>query len=146
MKLFLDTTVLLAACGSSQGSSHAIIFEYASWNKWKLISSPYCFAEVQKNLTKLPQKTWPQWQKIQPLLISAPDVVTLNKPSLLSAGKDKPILYSAIACKADALLTLDTTDFKILLNTTVYGVEVQTPGQFLLNQRKLKILVEPEEE
>jgi hypothetical protein len=51
---------------------------------------------------------------------------------LLAASKDKPVLISALAARCDALLTLDTGDFDLLLGTEVYGMLVTTPRDFLM--------------
>lgn len=142
MKLFLDSTVLMAASGSTKGGSYAVIHEYADRNKWELISSSYCFAEVQNNIKKLSHAAWGRWHMIQKRLSMTSDILTLNKPSLLLAGKDKPILFTAISCHVDVLLTLDTTDFKVILDTVVYGVEVRTPAKFLEVQRSQNRLIE----
>jgi hypothetical protein len=63
-----------------------------------------------------------------------PDALTSKKPLLLTAAKDKPVLISALAAKSDVLLTLDKGDFGILLDTTVYGMLVSTPRDFLVRQ------------
>lgn len=48
MRLFLDTSVLLAACGSATGASREI-FRRAPANDWTLIATPYVVAEVLRN-------------------------------------------------------------------------------------------------
>jgi hypothetical protein len=45
VKLFLDTSVLLAACGSAKGSSRAV-FQYAPAQGWELMASPWVIGEV----------------------------------------------------------------------------------------------------
>jgi hypothetical protein len=42
------------------------------------------------------------------------DVLTLNRPAVFHAAKDRPILFSALAW-ADVLLTLDRGDFGSLM-------------------------------
>lgn len=54
MRLFLDTSVLLAASGSSRGASRAL-FSYQPANAWTLVSSGYCVAETKRNVGKLPE-------------------------------------------------------------------------------------------
>jgi predicted nucleic acid-binding protein len=49
------------------------------------------------------------------------------------ATKDKPVLISALAAHCEVLLTLDKTDFGILLGTEVYGMKVSTPRDFLMH-------------
>ena len=51
MRLFLDSSVLLAAAGSANGASRAV-FSYALAQNWSLISSPYALNEVLHNLAK----------------------------------------------------------------------------------------------
>lgn len=43
------------------------------------------------------------------------DVLTLDRPAVFHAGKDRPILFSALAW-ADVLLTLDRGDFGGLMD------------------------------
>jgi hypothetical protein len=63
-----------------------------------------------------------------------PNALTSRKPLLLTASKDKPVLISALAAKCEVLLTLDKGDFGILLGTTVYGMRVNTPRDFLIEE------------
>lgn len=43
------------------------------------------------------------------------DVLTLDRPAVFLAGKDRPILFGALAW-ADVLLTLDQNDFGALMD------------------------------
>lgn len=52
MRLFLDTSVLLAASGSSKGASRFLIAEAAA-HGWELVSSDYCDEETRRNLPKV---------------------------------------------------------------------------------------------
>ena len=54
---------------------------------------------------------------------------------MFERSKDKPVLFSALAC-ADVLLTLDRRDFGDLLGRTIYGLRVLTPGEFLRIERE----------
>jgi hypothetical protein len=51
---------------------------------------------------------------------------------VLTASKDKPVLISALAARCEVLLTLDKADFGLLLETVVYGMQVTTPRDFLI--------------
>ena len=62
------------------------------------------------------------------------DVVTLNRPVLFAASKDRPILFTALAW-AEVLLTLDRSDFKDLLGSQFYGLRVRLPSDFLTGER-----------
>ena len=60
-----------------------------------------------------------------------PNALTSIRPLLLAVSKDKPVLISALAAECNAFLTLDTGDFGIVLESTVYGMRVSTPRDFL---------------
>jgi hypothetical protein len=62
------------------------------------------------------------------------DVLTLGLPVVFPAGKDRPILFSALAW-ADILLTLDWGDFGGLMDKPFYGLLVLKPGLFLERER-----------
>jgi len=62
------------------------------------------------------------------------DVLTLDRPVVFEAAKDRPILFGAFAW-ADVLLTLDSADFGELLGKTFYGLRVLKPGIFLEQER-----------
>ncbi len=53
MKLFLDTSVLLAASGSDRGASREL-FRRAAGCGWVLLTTPYVIEEVHTNLPNLP--------------------------------------------------------------------------------------------
>ncbi len=63
-----------------------------------------------------------------------PNALTRRKPLLLTASKDKPVLISALAAECEMLLTLDKADFGLLLGTTVYGMQANTPRDFLIGE------------
>lgn len=133
MNLFLDTSVLLAASGSEKGASRAL-FTYAELADWKLITSPYAIEETLRNLPKLPVAASRTWLRLRPRVVITDDVVTVNRPTLFAASKDRPILFSALA-SAEVLLTLDRKDFADLLGSTFYGLLVMTPADFLTRER-----------
>jgi len=133
VKLFLDTSVLLAACGSDHGASHAV-FDYAPALRWTLISTPYVVDEVLGNLPILPSAATSKWARLRQTLILMDDVLTLDRIVVFEPAKDRPILFSALAW-SDALLTLDRRDFGALLGRSFYGLPVLTPAMFLQRER-----------
>ncbi len=133
MKIFLDSSVLLSACGSTRSLSR-LITEIADERGWNLVSASYCRAETQKNLGKLGTEAILRWPVLEASVEWVPNALTSRKPLLLTASKDKPVLISALAATCDLLLTLDKSDFEILLGTTVYGMLVSTPRDFLISQ------------
>ncbi len=63
------------------------------------------------------------------------DELAFDWPILFEASKDKPVLFTALAC-TDVLLTLDRRDFRELLGKTIYDLRVLTPGEFLRTERE----------
>jgi predicted nucleic acid-binding protein len=133
VRLFLDTSVLLAACASGRGASREI-FRRCREQRWRLISTPYAIEEVVRNLRKFPVSTSAEWVRLRPHLRIRDNVLTLDRPVVFPAGKDRPILFGALAW-ADVLVTLDRGDFASLLGTAFYGLLVLKPGDFLKRER-----------
>ena len=133
MRLFLDTSVLLAACGSATGASREI-FRRAPSNDWTLIATPFVLEEVLCNLPDFPPATSGDWSRMRPAILVMDDVLTVDRPAVFQAAKDRPILFSALAW-ADVLLTLDRGDFGELLGKSFYDLRVLKPGVFLELQR-----------
>jgi hypothetical protein len=133
VRLFVDTSVLLAASGSGAGASSEI-FRRAPANGWVLVSTPYALEEVLRNLPDLPPLASAEWARLRPALLAMDDVLTLDRPAVFPAGKDRPILFGALAW-ADVLLTLDRADFGGLMDKPFYGLLVVKPGTFLERER-----------
>ena len=52
MRLFLDSSVLLAASGSASGAAR-LLFNEATVAGWSLVTSDYCLRETEHNVSKL---------------------------------------------------------------------------------------------
>lgn len=136
MILFCDTSVLLAACGSSSGASR-YVFEQATLYGWRLVSCPWCVLEAVKNAPKLPGSAMVVWRdEIEPALDIVSDALTLDKLLVFPKSKDRPVLLAALAAEADVLLTLDRADFQNAIGDVIYGMDIRTPGGFLMDQRR----------
>ena len=133
MRLFLDSSILLSVAGSEKSLSRLIVKIADEWG-WDLVTAFYCRDESNRNIVKFPPKAAKAWKALQDDLSFTPNALTSNRPLILSASKDKPVLISALAAKCDILLTLDTGDFGILIDTKVYGMQVTTPRSFLIAQ------------
>jgi predicted nucleic acid-binding protein len=133
MRLFLDTSVLLAASGSANGASREI-FRLSAKNSWTLVATPYVIQEVLRNLSNFPPHASIDWDDLHGELLLMADVFTADRPAVFATAKDRPILFSALAW-ADVLLTLDRGDFQTLLGNDFYGLKILTPGRFLLRER-----------
>ncbi|MGB1127348.1 MAG: hypothetical protein ACPG3X_03125 [Opitutales bacterium] len=64
------------------------------------------------------------------------NALTSDDIILFEKAKDRPVLISALACKPDALLTLDRADFHERLGQQFYGIAIRTPGEWLMEQRE----------
>lgn len=111
MRLFIDTSVLLAASGSAKGASRFLIAEAAA-HGWELLSSDYCAEETRRNLPKLGRSAASAWKtEIAPRVQLMRASVALDKPLVFPKMKDRPVVITALAVRAEWLLTLDATDF-----------------------------------
>ena len=133
MRLFLDTSVLLAASGSDRGASREL-FRRATECGWILLTTPYVVEEVHRNLPDLPAGATAEWARLRPELALMDDVLTLDRAAVFEPAKDRPILFSALAW-SQVLLTHDRADFGKLFGATFYGLSILTPGMFLESER-----------
>jgi len=140
VRIFLDTSVLLAAAGSSRGASRFLITQ-ADAHGWELVSSDYCAEEARRNLPKLGRSAAAAWRTaIAPSLRLARASLALDKPLVFPKAKDRPVVITVLATRAEWLLTLDEADFRGKLGREVYGLRIATPGEFLREQRARGVL------
>jgi predicted nucleic acid-binding protein len=134
--LFLDTSVLLSACASAKGASRFII-EAAKANRWQLISAHYCREETRRNLHKLGEQAEKFFNKqLDRRMDWRVDALTSADIIVFDKAKDRPVLISALSVKPSALLTLDRADFHDKLGTQFYGIDIRTPGEWLMEMRE----------
>ena len=140
MNLFLDSSILLAARGSATGASRAV-FQLAPQNGWVLLVSRYVLSEVERNLRLLSPAAIEDWQRLRPDLRVVDDVLSLDRPAIFPASKDRPVLFTALAW-ADVLLTLDRGDFDAVIGRQFYGLAVLVPADFLIRERSAGRLID----
>jgi hypothetical protein len=87
-----------------------------------------------RNLPDFPLNATTDWLRLRGQLLVMDDVLTLDRPVIFLAGKDRPILFGALAW-ADVLLTLDRGDFSGLLDGEFYGLSVLKPGTLVARHR-----------
>jgi hypothetical protein len=85
---------------------------------------------VLRNLPDMPRSASTEWARLRPEILIMDDVLTLDRPAVFPAAKDRPILFSALAW-ADVLITLDRGDFGSLMDQSFYGLLIVKPGTFL---------------
>lgn len=131
MRVFLDSSVLLAAAGSDQGASRYVILNQRR-ARMHLITADYCIKEVEFNLAKLgPSSSQAWYTQIKPRLKIVPVRLSLTKILIYPRAKDRPVIITALGVRAGCLLTLDKSDFKGLLGENIYGMWILSPAQFL---------------
>ena len=134
LNVFIDSSVAIAASLSANGASREV-FNQAARHGWHLLLSPWVLREVRDNLADKPPECVRAWVLLRKKATLEGDELTFDWPIAFEASKDKPVLFSALAC-ADVLLTLDRRDFRDILGQTVYGLRVLTPGEFLRIERE----------
>lgn len=133
MKLFIDSSVALAAAGQKTGASR-FIFDTARALGWELQASNYILREIVANLPRLPPLASQDWPALARRLVIVRDLASFEYPAVFSPGKDRPVLFTA-AGWADVLLTLDRRHFGQLFRTGFYSLLVSPPGDFLSGER-----------
>ena len=134
LRIFLDSSVALAASMSSKGASHEI-FHFAGHQDWTLLVSPWVLRAVRLDLASKSPLAVRMWMTLRFLLELEDDELTFDWPVIFKKSKDKPVLFNAFAC-ADVLLTLDRRESGELIDKTIYGLQVLTPGEFLRIERE----------
>ncbi len=127
--MFLDASVILAACGRDSGASRRI-FDIRKHEGWALLASGYVMCEVRANIGSLGKQAVTDWRRLESDLRLVRDQYVLDWLVVFPPAKDRPVLFTALAF-ADALLTLDKRDFGPLMGTGFYGLEIMKPGDFL---------------
>jgi predicted nucleic acid-binding protein len=134
VRLFLDSSVVVSASLSATGASREV-FRHAVSQGWQLLVSPWVLREVRDNLAGKPPEATRAWIALRADTTVEGDELVFDWPIVFEASKDKPVLFTALAC-ADILLTLDRRDFLGLLGETIYGLKIETPGHFLRTERE----------
>ncbi|TSC75087.1 MAG: hypothetical protein G01um101430_588 [Parcubacteria group bacterium Gr01-1014_30] len=134
MRVFLDTSCIIAAVLSQTGGSFRIVSE-AEVRGITIIVSRYVIREAEKNiLLKYPECA-------ESLLNIASSFTFVRDPSLRDVKRlsevvdkdDAPVLGAALLSRADALLTLDHRDFiqNIKVQKSFPLLKIMTPGEFI---------------
>lgn len=105
MKVFLDASVILAACGRETGASRRI-FDIHRQEGWLLLAGGYVIGEVRANIGALGEQAVADWRRLESALNLVRDQFVVDWPVVFAPAKDRPVLFTALAF-ADVLLTLD---------------------------------------
>jgi len=139
IRVFLDSSVLIAACGSANGASHAVIV-MAEIGLFNIVISEQVVDECERNLLKKLPIALPIFRQIlstiAPEIIPNPCITEVEKWMAIIEAKDAPILAAAVVGKVNRLLTLNTKDFTPEVSAES-GLLMQTPSQFIQEIRAL---------
>ncbi len=135
-KIFLDSNVLLSGLFSDKGAPR-IILDLLTLNLPFLAGATgrYNLMEVERNLKKRMPAAITLYHKYLPKLglevVPLPSQETVRSMAGIIAEKDIPVLASAIACKAEYLITGDKKDFVRLKTDKRYNLTIVGPSDFI---------------
>ena len=134
IKVFIDTSVLIAGVSSVTGASAAVL-DLCEAEVLQMVVSRQVLVEADRNFSaKLPNLVIQFRRFIQNLailMVEDPPAKSVERAASLIHRKDAPILAAAMESEADYLITLDK---KHLLKQKVrrnIPIEVCTPADFL---------------
>ncbi len=135
-KVFLDSNVILSGLFSDKGAPR-IILDLLTLKLPMLTGSTgrYNLLEVERNLKKKMPQALPLYHKYLPKLslevVALPSQEQIKSMTGAIAEKDVPVLVSAIACRADYLITGDKKDFDRLKGTQTHNLTIVSPAEFI---------------
>ncbi|MEK7521745.1 MAG: putative toxin-antitoxin system toxin component, PIN family [Patescibacteria group bacterium] len=109
IKVFIDSSVLIAAAISSKGSARDLITK-ALRNELKVVISDLVIEETQRNLSNKAPKALPSLQLFLEALnpeVTTPSKSLVTKVARVVERKDAPIVAGAISSKSDYLVSYD---------------------------------------
>ncbi len=134
IKVFIDTSVLIAGVASVAGASAAVL-DLCESETVQMVVSRQVLVEADRNFSaKLPNLVSPYRQFIRvlaPLMVDDPPPTAVKKASALVGPKDAAILAAAIEEKVDYLITLDKKHFLKEKTSPDLPLEICTPADFL---------------
>ena len=142
LRVFLDTSAILAGLNSSRGAAGVVLSLVAS-SKIVGVISPQIIEEGKRVIgLKFPNLylAWTSFLLLRLEVTPAPSLVQIRRAYALLPTSDAPILASAIQAKPDALVTWNTRDFfrsKVLESVTF---PVLRPGDFLALAREKALI------
>jgi hypothetical protein len=126
-RTFLDANVMFLA-SYRERAALTILWQLPDV---RLLTSTYILQEIWHNVAEAGQRV-----RLASLITAMELVAELaeNEPLAKSSGlpaKDVPVLHAAISGRATHLVTADVRHFGPLLGTTIGGVLVQLPADYL---------------
>ena len=134
IKVFLDTSVLIAGVASLTGASAAVL-DLCEAESLQMVISRQVLVEADRNFSaKLPGLVNEFRQFIRnlvPLMVEDPPAAAVERAAGLIDRKDAAILAAAIESKVEFLITLDKKHFLKQKVQRNIPIEICTPSDFL---------------
>ena len=134
IKVFIDTSVLIAGVASVSGAS-ATVLDLCEAESIQMVISRQVLVEADRNFSaKLPGLVtqFRQFMRnLAPLMAEDPPRAAVERAAALIAQKDAAILAAALEAKVDYLITLDKKHFLKPKVKENIPLEVCTPADFL---------------
>ncbi|MEG4837564.1 PIN domain-containing protein [Microcoleus sp. B9-D4] len=138
-RIFADSSVLIAGCGSRTGASRAVL-TMAEIGLFKLVVSEQVLEECDRNLRKKIPAALPIFTEllttINPEIQPDPSLEESSRWAGIIEAKDTPILAAAVLANVDRLLSLNTKDFTAEV-AAQSGLIIQTPAEFVTEIREI---------
>ncbi|HAT14767.1 MAG TPA: hypothetical protein DCS91_15395 [Microcoleaceae bacterium UBA11344] len=138
-RIFADSSVLIAGCGSRTGASRAVL-TMAEIGLFKLVISDQVLEECDRNLRKKIPAAMPIFTEllaaINPEIQPDPSLEASSQWAAIIEAKDTPILAAAVLANVDRLLSLNTKDFTAQV-AAQSGLIIQTPAEFVREIREI---------
>jgi putative PIN family toxin of toxin-antitoxin system len=134
LKVFLDTSALIAGIASSKGAAREVL-RLAETGLIEIYVSRQVIVEADRNIeAKLPEML-DEYRKyiktLSPKLTDDPTHKEVKKYYSVINADDAPILAAAVSSKADCLVTWDKRHFMKKDIRTGSDLKIFTPGEFL---------------
>lgn len=134
IRVFLDSSALIAGVVSASGGAHAIL-ALAEAGKLEILVSRQVLVECERNLrAKLPRSVALFSQIVQavnPTIVSDPPFERVQAVHGWIEAKDAVVLAAAMSAKPDYLVSLDRRHFLEPSVAQRSGLRIGTAGDFL---------------
>jgi putative PIN family toxin of toxin-antitoxin system len=134
LRVFLDSSALIAGCISSTGGAQAIL-DLAEAGVLQVMISRQVQEECERTLTNKAARALPVFRQIltsvQPEIQPDPSADQVKAAVSVIDTKDAPILAVAMASSADYVVTVDRKHFLAPNVAQQSGLRIGTPGDFL---------------
>ena len=133
LRVFLDTSAILAGLNSPSGAAGVILAACFSQQIIPVISVQV-IEEANRNIqAKFPELTtaWQSFLIIPPTVVKDPTLKQIKAAYEILPTSDAPILASAMAAKLMALVTWNTKHFMRQAVVEAVQFPILTPGDFL---------------